>query len=74
MSELVSSTNLVDDKNLKFSDIDVEFISTNVNTNYKGAIKSMNPERHLCRFEFLELLVRFSLTKYKKIKPALTHY
>lgn len=34
LSELVAATNVADGKNLKLSDIDVEFITTNVTSNY----------------------------------------
>ena len=34
MSEIVSITNIVDNKHLKLSDIDVEFIATNVSSSY----------------------------------------
>lgn len=68
LSELVANTNLADNKFLKLSDIDVEFIATNVSSNYQGKLKYMNPDRHLCRFEFLELIVRLAITKFKKSK------
>eukprot|EP00347_Sterkiella_histriomuscorum_P006493 403352557 len=68
LNEIVTITNLADGKNLKLSDVDVEFIATNVSSNYQGKLKHMNPDRHLCRFEFLELIVRFAITKFKKQK------
>lgn len=68
MNEIIASTNLADGKLVKLSDIDVEFIATNVSSNYQGKLKVMNPDRHLCRFEFLELIVRLAITKYKKNK------
>jgi hypothetical protein len=72
LSEIVTNTNLADAKHLKLSDIDVEFIATNVTSNYQGKLKHMNPDRHLCRFEFMELIVRLAITKYKKIRPQMT--
>ena len=72
LNEIVAATGMADPKNLKLSDIDVEFIATNVSANYEGKIKSMNPDRHLCRFEFLELIVRLAITKYKKQKVQTT--
>jgi hypothetical protein len=61
LNELVTVTNVSDNKHLKLSDIDVEFIATNVNAIYEGKLKYLNPERHLCRFEFLEIIVRFAI-------------
>lgn len=61
LSEFLQATNIPDSKYLKLSDIDVEFISTNVASKDVGKLKQMNPERHLCRFEFMEILVRFAL-------------
>ena len=56
---------LVDYKSLKLSDIDLEFVSTKAG----GGHKYENfPERQLVRFQFLELLVRLSITKYFKSK------
>jgi hypothetical protein len=61
LNEFITITNIADTKNMKLSDIDVEFIATNVTSNYEGKLKYMNPDRHLCRFEFLELLVRLGI-------------
>ena len=66
-NEIISAVSLVDANSLKLADIDVEFIATNVG-GHKGKLKHMNPERHLCRYEFVEIIVRLALTKYKKNK------
>ena len=70
-NEVIQHTNLIDNKTLKLSDVDVEYVASNVSSNYKPKIKSLNPERHLCRFELMELLVRIALSKFKKYKIPL---
>lgn len=64
-SDIVSNCkNLVDNDTLKLSDLDLEFVATNA-----GVTKhKFNPERQLCRNEFIEIFVRIAITKYFKQK------
>ena len=57
------------DKNINLATVDRQFIATNVSNNpYKNSA-----ERELHRYEFVEVCVRLSLSKYKdpKIVPNL---
>jgi hypothetical protein len=49
------------DKNISLSTLDRLFIATNVEL----VDMEENPDKELCRFEFLEILVRISGAKYK---------
>ena len=55
-------TNLVDGKDLKFSDVDFEFIATKAGN--KNVL--LNPERWLVRYQLMEIFVRIALHKYYK--------
>ena len=54
------------DKNLNISTLDRQFIATNVEL----VAMDENPDKELCRFEMLEILVRIAGAKYKD--PGLT--
>ena len=59
-NEIINLTNIVDGKDLKLSDIDLEFISTKAgNKNI-----TLNPERWLVRYQLMEVLVRIAIHKY----------
>ena len=57
------------DKNMPISTIDRLFIAVNVELEKLED----NPDRDLCRYEFLEILVRIATTKYKDTKMVETH-
>jgi len=52
----------IDNKNLKLSDLDLEFISANAG----GKASKRNPERALVRHNFMEIFVRLAITRYVK--------
>lgn len=54
------------DKNLSISTLDRLFIATNVEL----VDMDDNPDKELCRFEFIEILVRIAGAKYKD--PGIT--
>jgi hypothetical protein len=54
------------DKNLQIKDIDRLFIVVNYEVD---SHMDDNPDKELCRYEFLELLVRMAELKYMKTKP-----
>lgn len=63
------NTSKIMDKNVNLSTVDRQFIATNVSTNpYK-----QSAERELHRYEFVEVIVRLGISKYKdpKIAPNL---
>ncbi|CAD8171615.1 unnamed protein product [Paramecium pentaurelia] len=69
ITEFAQQTELIDGKTLKLSDLDLKFIATcAASIEYKGNFR--NPERSLCRFQFMEFLVRVSEDKYLKTKVA----
>eukprot|EP00347_Sterkiella_histriomuscorum_P014450 403360819 len=57
------------DKNVVLSTIDRLFIATNVEIEQQ----SDNPDKSLCRYEFFEILVRLSNSKYKEPGIIATH-
>jgi hypothetical protein len=67
LNDIVYNCESVLDKNLKLSDIDLEFVST-VSGPKTGTTLCNNPDRALVRYQFLELFVRIGLTKYLKSK------
>ena len=64
-SDIISSCGgIVDNDTLKLSDLDLEFVATNA-----GGVKSkFDPDRALCRYEFMEIFVRIAITKFFKNK------
>ncbi|CAD8165096.1 unnamed protein product [Paramecium pentaurelia] len=69
ITDFSSTTELVDNKTFKLSDLDLKFIATcAASIEYKGNYR--NPERALCRYQFMEFLVRVSDDKYLKQKQA----
>ena len=58
--------NKVVDKNCKLSDVDRMFIATNTNID---KIED-NPAKELCRYEFIEILLRIAIAKYKEGSAA----
>jgi len=58
---------LLDSKNVKLSDVDLEFISTKAGNQFKTR---QNPDRQLIRFQFLEIFVRLSIDKHYKSKAV----
>jgi hypothetical protein len=56
------------DKTINLSTVDRNFIATNVSNNpYKNSA-----ERELHRYEFIEVIVRLALSKYKDTKVTAT--
>ncbi|CAD8099201.1 unnamed protein product [Paramecium primaurelia] len=69
ITDFSSATELIDNKTLKLSDLDLKFIATcAASIEYKGNYR--NPERALCRYQFMEFLVRVADDKYFKQKQA----
>jgi len=65
--DILNKCELIDLTNLKISDVSIEFIATN--TASPGEKKTdLNPDRFITRPEFLELIVRMALRKYKKVE------
>eukprot|EP01022_Parablepharisma_sp_SALTPOND_P016538 TRINITY_DN2451_c0_g1_i1.p1 TRINITY_DN2451_c0_g1~~TRINITY_DN2451_c0_g1_i1.p1 ORF type:complete len:1113 (+),score=77.31 TRINITY_DN2451_c0_g1_i1:8406-11744(+) len=60
------------DKTCTLADLDRFFIAVNVDLGKKSEEKA-NPERALCRHEFVEILVRIANRKYKETGRAKTH-
>ena len=66
-SDIISNCpGLVDNDTLKLSDLDLEFVATNAGV----ARHKFNPERQICRHEFMEIFVRIAITKYYKTKQV----
>lgn len=59
-NEIINLTNIVDGKDLKLSDIDLEFISTKAGN--KNVL--LNPVRWIVRYQLMEVLVRIAIHKY----------
>ncbi|CAI2387670.1 unnamed protein product [Moneuplotes crassus] len=59
-NEIINLTDIVDGKDLKLSDIDLEFIATKAGNKKK----LLNPERWLVRYQLMEVLVRIAIHKY----------
>ncbi|CAI2364873.1 unnamed protein product [Moneuplotes crassus] len=61
--EIINKTNIIDQKELKLSDIDLEFTATKAG-NKKN---KLNPDKWwLVRYQLMEILVRIALKKYYK--------
>ena len=54
------------DKDCKISDIDRFFVTVN----YEVVDLPENPDRTLCRYEFIEILVRIANFKFKEVEKA----
>ncbi|CAI2369640.1 unnamed protein product [Moneuplotes crassus] len=67
-NEIVNATHICNNKRLKLADIDFEFIVTKA-----GNKKTLNPERWLIRYQFMEIFVRLALHMYYKPKIEKTH-
>lgn len=62
-SDIVSNCHdIVNNENFKLSDLDLEFVATNAGV----ARYKFNPDRQICRHEFMEIFVRIAITKYFK--------
>lgn len=59
-NEIINLTEIVDGKELKLSDVDLEFIATKAGNKKK----LLNPERWLVRYQLMEVLVRIAIHKY----------
>ena len=55
----------IDNKTLKLSDLDLDFVATNAGVKKGGA---RNPERQLVRYQLMEVFLRLAMTKYYKSK------
>jgi hypothetical protein len=53
------------DKNVNLAAIDRAFLATNVKTREQGSDIAGKPGNALCRFEFLEVVVRLATEKYR---------
>ena len=64
--EIANKTEMVDNENLKLSDMDLEFISTNAGIKNKP----LNPDRQLVRYQLMEIFSRLGIQKYFKSKTT----
>jgi len=63
--EMVDHSGLLDE-NLKVADVDIKFVATVSDRNFKS--NSRNPDRGIVRHQFLEALVRLADEKYYRSK------
>ncbi|CAK78575.1 unnamed protein product (macronuclear) [Paramecium tetraurelia] len=68
ISDFAFETGLFD-KTFKLSDLDLKFIATCA-ASFETERNHRNPERALCRYQFMEFLVRVSMVKYLEHKLA----
>ncbi|CAK9105363.1 Leucine-rich repeat-containing protein 74B [Durusdinium trenchii] len=59
----------IPDKNCKLQDLDTIFVATNVNDGEEeqgkdSNGKKLNPDRDLCRYEFVEIIARIAIQKF----------
>jgi hypothetical protein len=70
ITQLVREMGILDKKNMKIADLDLIFVSVNVETGEK-AKQEENSDTELERFEYVETLVRIAIEKFKnKKKPS----
>ena len=63
LTELLSNCHdFIDNKSIKITDVDLSIIACNggLRTNF------LNPEKALCRFQMIEVIVRLAVDKYLK--------
>lgn len=68
-TDFVNESNIIDNKSLKLSDVDIKFIAT-LSSGEKN--NSRNPERSLVRYQLMEVMVRIAEERYIKSGQAQT--
>ena len=69
-SKFCNEAKLVDDQTLKRAQVDLAFVAVNFDDDQVEG----NPQRAICRYEFMEMLVRLAASKYIKDKKSeMTH-
>ncbi len=63
-NDLIDQSQIIDNCPLQAADVDIKFIATANNLEYKG--NNRNPVRGLVRFELMECLIRIADEKYMK--------
>ena len=61
------------DKQLNSQIVDTLFVAVNFEDNSNGYDGDDNPDKLLCRYEFLEILIRIAAEKYIKTKKCTTY-
>jgi hypothetical protein len=64
-NDFVNELNLVDNKTLKTSDVDIKFVATTSSSEFKSSTR--NPERGLIRYQLMEAMVRLADEKFIKV-------
>ncbi|KAL4450444.1 hypothetical protein ABPG74_019342, partial [Tetrahymena malaccensis] len=65
-TDFINKTNIIDNLNLKLSDVDLKFVVTKTSTKIKR--NPRNPEKGLIRYQFMEIIVRLAEDKYIRHK------
>lgn len=65
-TDFINKTNIIDNINLKLSDVDLKFVVTKTSSRYKR--NPRNPEKGIIRYQFMEILVRLCEDKYIRHK------
>ena len=68
LAEIANAMRIADGRLLKLSDVDMEFIAVNARRKVDPNKKFLNPERGLVRYEFMEVLVRIAIQKYRSVE------
>ena len=68
--ELVDLAGLLDNEYLKLADVDIKFVATVSDKEFKS--NPRNPERGIVRHQFMEALVRLADEKYFRSKAVAT--
>ena len=71
-SEFISAINVVDNKLIKISDVDIKLVATLSAPEFKG--NPRNPERGLVRYQLLEAIARIAEEKFVRNKVKFLHY
>ena len=66
LSEFIKNCNLLDNKYLKFSDIDLSYLSAYIPLLQINSKEESNSGRYLIRCQFMEMIVRLASDRYLK--------
>jgi hypothetical protein len=61
---------LIDYKALKLSDVDLHVISVKQQGVRQFGVTRTNPDRQLVRYQFMELIYRIGIERFKNLKPS----
>ncbi|KAL4486412.1 hypothetical protein ABPG72_007198 [Tetrahymena utriculariae] len=65
-TDFINKTNIIDNLNLKLSDVDLKFVVTKTSSKIKR--NPRNPDKGLIRYQFMEIIVRLAEDKYIRHK------